>query len=156
MTETIFQVSDLANKRTEFLEAAREGGARLRDRDGTSLVMLPESRLNLLEVVARASQAVTRLGALLRRGSLPSVTDLGELAWLRPFDMDDLRVFIEELNEAIISAYADGDKAILDQCLQSWRVTAQQLEDPLRRSVLLGHRGPDDYVDAPRPSDDTQ
>src|ERR1051326_2277908 len=36
MNTPIFQVSDLANKRTEFIEAAREGRARLRDRDGTS------------------------------------------------------------------------------------------------------------------------
>ena len=156
MAAPIFQVSDLANKRTEFLDAARGGCARLRDRDGTSLVMLPESRLDLLEVIAQASNATTRISALLRRDTRPTVAELGDLAWLRPFDMDDLRSFVEELDEAIISAYADGDKSIVDECLRAWRITAQQLEDPLRRSVLLGHRSQGDYVEAPRPADDSE
>lgn len=156
MAGPIFQVSDLANKRVEFLEAARGEGARLRDRDGTSLVMLPESRLELLEGLAQASQATTRVSALLRRGTRPSVAELGDLAWLRPFDVDDLRGFVEELDEAIISAYADHDKEIVDECLRAWRVTAQQLEDPLRRNVLLGHKDIDDYVQVGRPADDAE
>src|SRR5271154_2903333 len=82
MADVIFQPTDLANKRLEFLDAARNGQARLRDKDGTSLVMLPASRLRLLETPATWWQASMRLETLLRRSDLPKARELGELAWL--------------------------------------------------------------------------
>ena len=87
MSDTIFQSSDLAgSRRTEFLDAARSGLARLRDKDGTSLVMLPESKLRLLQTLAAWWESYTRLAGLLRRSALPTPTELGGLAWLRVFD----------------------------------------------------------------------
>ncbi len=151
MTDTIFQASDLANKRTELLSAARSGLARLRDKDGTSLVMLPESKLRLLEVLSEWSRALLRLEALISRGVTPSISDLGELAWLRVFDAEDLQEFMSDLQASLVAAHADGDVATLDECLHAWRTTARQLEDPLRRSVLLGRHEPADFVEAGRP-----
>lgn len=136
--DTIFQATDLAtSKRVEFLDAARHGGARLRDKDGTSLVMMRESRLNLLELLAEWNNAHLRLEALLSRSGSPSVSDLGELAWLRVFDRDDLQAFVGELHEALVAAHADGDLTALQRVVDEWRVTASQLNDPLRRSVLV-------------------
>lgn len=155
MSDTIYQTSDLAgSKRTEFLDAARGGLARLRDKDGTSLVMLPESRLRLLETLTAWWQAYTRLDSLLRRSALPTANELGELAWLRPFDRGDLEEFLSELHDALVAAGADEDSAALDDLLRAWRITARQLEDPLRRSVLLGEHVPEDYVEVAAPSDD--
>ena len=77
MSDIIFQPTDLANKRLEFLDAARNGQARLRDKDGTSLVMLPESRLRLLETLAKWWQAYMRLESFLRRTELPRASELG-------------------------------------------------------------------------------
>src|SRR5260370_6504510 len=132
----IFQLTDLANNRLEVLEAARRGQARLRDKDGTSLVMLPESRLQLLETLAKWWQAYMKLEALLRRSDLPRAAELGELAWLRAFDRDDFQEFVSELHDALIAANADEDTGVLDECIRAWRTTARQLADPLRRSVL--------------------
>src|SRR3979411_3310398 len=49
MSDVIFQSSDLANKRVEVLDAARAGLARVRDKDGTSLVMLPEADPDIMK-----------------------------------------------------------------------------------------------------------
>lgn len=151
MSDVIFQPTDLASKRLEFLDAARHGRARLRDKDGTSLVMLPESRLRLLETLAKWWQGYMKLESLLRRSELPKAGELGELAWLRSFDREDLQEFVSELNDALVAANADEDTAILDECVEAWRTTARQLEDPLRRSVLLGPHLPGDYVEASEP-----
>ncbi|RBQ21875.1 hypothetical protein DP939_04160 [Spongiactinospora rosea] len=153
MSDIIFLPTDLANRRTEFLEAARKGQARLRDKDGTSLVMLPESRLRLLETLSKWWEAYMKLEQLLRRKDLPKAGELGELAWLRTFDRDDLTEFLGELNDALVAASADEDTAILDECVAAWRNTARQLEDPLRRSVLLGEHRPGHYVEVTEPDE---
>lgn len=153
MADVIFQPTDLATKRLEFLDAARNGQARLRDKDGTSLVMLPESKLRLLETLAKWWQAYMRLESILRKTELPRASELGELAWLRAFDRGDLEEFVSELHDALVAANADEDTVALDDCIRAWRTTARQLEDPLRRSVLLGPHVPEDYVEATEPHD---
>lgn len=154
MADMIFQSSDLATRRTEFLDAARSGQARLRDKDGSSFVMLPERQLHLLERLAEWSQALMRLESLLRKGDPPKVSELGDLAWLRVFDLADLHEFVNELQDALFAAHADGDTSALDDCLLAWRATARQLEDPLRRSVLHAAHRPDDFVEVSAPDDD--
>lgn len=151
--DVIFQSTDLATqRRTEFLDAARSGLARLRDKDGTSLVMLPESHLQLLEELRKWSSVHLRLERLLAKPDFrPTVQELGDLAWLRVFDCEDLREFADELNEAIVAADSDSDTAILDACLQAWKTTARQLEDPLRRSILLKKGAVPELVEARRP-----
>jgi hypothetical protein len=152
MSDTIFLTSDLAKRRTEVVAAARGGVARVRDSDGTSLVMLPEGRLNLLTELANLSQALVRLEALLRRGEPPKVSELGDLAWLRSFNLNELREFADELNDALVAAHADADTAPLDDCLHSWRVTARELADPLRREVLTGSHHPGDFTEVSEPT----
>jgi hypothetical protein len=148
----IFKVSDLAQSRTELLEAARHGRARVRDTDGTGLVMLREQELVLLEQLTTWSRALSRLEKLLKLGEPPTVRELGpELAWLRAFDPDDLQEFAEELDDALVAAQADGDAAPIENAVSAWRLTARQLEDPLRRSILLGTHVETDYLDISRP-----
>jgi len=151
MSNIIFQPTDLAQKRVQVLEAARTGGARVRDKDGTSLVMLPESRLRLLEQLADWGTAGLRLEQLLARATRPTVADLGALGWLRVFDDEDQREFLDELQQALLAAHADEDLGVLDGCVLAWRTTARQLEDPLRRSVLMGHLDATDLEDVDRP-----
>jgi hypothetical protein len=151
MSNMIYQPTDLAQKRVQFLEAARAGGARVRDKDGTSLVMLPERELDLFKGLADWSAAGLRLEDLLQRPGALTVAELGELAWLRVFDREDQRAFLDELQHALLSAHADHDLAALEECVRSWRITARQLEDPLRRSVLLGQHANEDLVDVARP-----
>ncbi|TCO64247.1 DUF6247 family protein [Actinocrispum wychmicini] len=154
MSDEIFQTSDLATRRTDVVKAARAGVARVRDKDGTSLVMLPEGELDALQELADWSAAHLRLEALLRRETRPTVAELGDLAWLRVFDDDDLAEFMAELQDVLIAAHADKSAAALHTCIHAWRVTARQLEDPLRREVLLrGKLEAGDLVGASRPAD---
>ena len=154
MSDVIFQSSDLANKRVEVLDAARAGLARVRDKDGTSLVMLPEADLDLLKELNHWSVAHMRLEALLQRTPTPTVTELGDLAWLRVFDKEELTEFLDELHSALVAADADRSVNALTECVNSWRTTARQLEDPLRRSILKSSISKDDLVEVGRPEHD--
>ena len=152
MDTVIFQASDLVKERVRVLDAARAGRAVLRDRDGVGLVMLPEARLNVLEGFAKWSQTLQRLDNLLRSKREASVIELGDLAWLRVFDRADRLTFSRELHLALIAGLADDDLGPVEEVVRDWKITARQLEDPLRRSILLGSRDIADFVevDAPR------
>jgi hypothetical protein len=151
MENVIFQASDLARDRTRFLDAARAGRAVVRDKDGTGLVMLPESELVVLEGYAAWSQRLNRLSALIESERPLTAAMLGELAWLRVFDVEDLREFVDELHTALIAGLADQSLEEIEHLVRDWRITARQLEDPLRRSVLLGRDAADHLVDAAVP-----
>lgn len=154
MAAVIFQSSDLANKRVEVLDAARAGLARVRDKDGTSLVMLREAELDLLKEINHWSVAHLRLESILQRTSDPGVIELGDLAWLRVFDKEELAEFLDELNSALVAADADRTIDALNECVNAWRTTARQLEDPLRRSILTGPMVKDDLIETGRPEAD--
>ncbi len=153
MSDTIFQASDLAgSRRVEFLDAVRGGRARLRDRDGMSLVMLPEATLRLLETLTTWWESYSRLDSLVHRTSnMPSARELGDLAWLRSFSRDDIVEFLMELYDALVAASADQDAGVLESCIAAWRLTARQLEDPLRRSVLLGSHVDSHFIEVSEP-----
>lgn len=151
MENVIFQASDLARDRTRFLDAARSGRARVRDKDGTGLVMLPEAELEVLEGFAAWSQRLNQLTALVESERALTPALLGELAWLRVFDAEDIREFIGELHQALIADLADQRIDTVLATVSDWRTTARQLEDPLRRSVLLGHTAPEHLIDATEP-----
>ena len=149
--DVIYQASDLATKRREFLDAARAGRAHIRDTDGTDLVALRAHDLRVLEELAYWSAQHRNLSRLLRDAEVPGVAQLADLAWLRVFDREDLTAFLEELQDCLIAASADGDTRVLRDAVEAWRVTAQQLEDPLRRSVLFARHDPSDFEQVPRP-----
>ena len=151
-TGKIFQVSDLANNRTEFIDEARQGLARLRDKDGTSLVMMRESEFSRLQRMEELTGLLLMLEHINHLGRVPSLYELGEHSWLRVFGSEDLKEMSSELSLALIAARGDEDTRAADDCLRAWRLTARQLEDPLRRSALMSQLTSDDLVDAPRPN----
>ncbi len=137
---TIFQSSDLNQKGRAIIDAARAGWARLRDKDGVSLVMLPEERVDaLLKVVNAVANLLTIERALAHKqeGQL-DLSGFGEWTWLRVFGEDDLAEFIDEMHEAVIVAAREQSAELLEETLNRWRVTADVLQDPLRREILLG------------------
>ncbi|MGH8009314.1 MAG: hypothetical protein ACREQ3_20180 [Candidatus Binatia bacterium] len=149
MPGVIFQPTDLAgSKRREFLDAAKAGRARLRDSDGTSIVALPESELELLDQLAHWSAEHRRLTSLLDAGGPLTVAALGSLAWIRALDRDDQIAFADELQEVLILAMSMHDASSIPEVVHAWRVTASELEDPARRDVLLGRFDQQNYTDA--------
>jgi Family of unknown function (DUF6247) len=147
---TVFQASDLAGaRRREFLGAAREGGALLRDTDGFALTMVPLSQLEAITEVARtAVAALLAAGALSRGQARPA--ELGQLAWLAVFDEEDRAEFFDELRDALAVAEATRDAEPVERCLREWRTTARALSDPLAREILTGP-GDDEYAEVSRP-----
>jgi hypothetical protein len=149
---TVFQASDLAGaRRREFLGAAREGGALLRDTDGFALTMVPLSQLEAIAEVARTAVAALLAAAALGRGQARPA-ELGQLAWLAAFDEDDRAEFFGELRDALAIAEATRDAAPVETCLREWRTTARALSDPLAREILTGP-GDDDYAEVIRPEE---
>jgi hypothetical protein len=68
ITSEVFQASDLAGaKRREFIGAAREGGALLRDTDGFALTMIPLAQLEAITEVAHTAVAALLAIAVLGR-----------------------------------------------------------------------------------------
>lgn len=153
MDNIIFQASDLAKDRTKFLNAARSGRALVRDKDGTGLVMLPESELDVLEGYAHWSQVHQRVSSFLASKREATVGELGDLAWLRVFDREDIAMFASELQNSLIAGLSDRDLAATLETVAAWRTTARQLEDPLRRSVLVGATDISDFVEAAEPQE---
>jgi hypothetical protein len=152
MTGVIYTASDLDRRRREVTDTARRGLARIRDTDGTGLVLLPAGHYDVLEAVGRWHD---RLDVVERARAKPApdrvARDYGDLTWLRHLDDDDLATFISEVRAAVFVAYHDDDLTELDQLIRDWRATASELADPTRREILLGRHNPDDYVEANRP-----
>lgn len=152
LSDIIYQASDLASsKRVDFIRDAKRGGARLRDKDGSSLLFLPEVQVNALRSLTRWSQLHLILSGLLDSGTALTVTNLGELAWLRVFDEADVREFCSELHVALLAALADDQSDVVEDCVAAWRITANEMSDPLRRAVLTASFSSDDYVDPSEP-----
>ena len=146
MTSAVFQASDLAGaKRREFLAAAREGGALLRDTDGFALTMVPLAKLEAITEVARtAVGALLAVARLSRRPFRPA--ELGQFAWLAAFEDDDRAEFFDELRDALAVAEATWDAAPVELVLREWRTTGRALEDPLAREILTAP-GDEDYAE---------
>jgi len=150
MTASVFQASDLAGaKRRDFLGAAREGGALLRDTDGFALTMVPLAQLEAITEIAQIAVAALLALAVLSRGSVRPA-ELGQLSWLAVFDDDDRAEFFDELRDALSIAQATRDAAPVETCLREWRTTARALSDPAARPILTAP-GDDDYAEVIRP-----
>lgn len=73
------------------------------------------------------------------------------LSWLQVFDPEDLEEFAEELKAAVDRAVREGSWESVEETVERWRITARALEDPIRRSILLGSVSDDDFVEVERP-----
>ncbi len=134
------------------MDAARAHQARIRDKDGSSFVLLPEHRLVALETLTAVAVNLTTLErARSIRNDAIDLVDYGEWTWLEHLDSDDLAEFVTEVRESFIRAIREHDATPLVTLLDDWRTTARVLADGERRDVLLSSPALDDFVDARRP-----
>jgi len=150
METVIYQPSDLNRRYRRVLQDARAGAARIRDNDGTALVIVPERRFLALRSIAEAAANLAGLQRVLQAGRQPTLADFGAWTWLRVFDADDLQTFLTEVQEAVMLAGREESAELLQETLRSWRLTAEQAEDPVRDAILLGKHRPEDFVEAGR------
>lgn len=157
MSDTAYRPSDLRERSREILDLAKSGEARVRDSDGTTILMLPESDvLSLRRVNAAAANlaAVERIVGVMEARRLDAA-EFGEWGWLYVFDADDLREFVQDIREAIIGA-RDDSGALLDEQLTAWRTTASQADDQVIRAILRGGASEEAFVEINRPGAEVQ
>lgn len=140
-------------------EARKEGVARIRDKDGTSLLILPEERLSHVErdlELAREVLAVfvvcRAISRALQAEDLPLNTDIEGWGFLREFDASDLAELRDELSDTAFQAWLGRDLGGLRKAVRAWSTTAEVLRDDLARSTLLGTPELDAFVDVDRPA----
>lgn len=150
----VFQARDLNRQGRAMLDAARSGEARVRDKDGTSLLVVPERRFRALTAAVSATANLMAVEQMLDIGpAARSLRDYGDWTWLRIFDDEDLHEFVRDMRDALLVAGREESSALVDETLERWRITAQQLSDPRRRAILLDRESinPDDFVEVGRP-----
>jgi hypothetical protein len=123
---TIFTASDLDRKRREVLDSAKRGVTRVRDTDGSSLIM--ESAQSH-EAREEAVQWAFRLHQLDQVSDIPRdqrrVRDFGDLTWARHLDEEALTELREALWDAVLATRAEGDPAIVQAVAADWAKRAQ-------------------------------
>jgi len=152
-TDHIFQTSDLNRQGRTVLNCARAGVARLRDTDGTSIVVMSESRFAAMVTAAHAAANFMLVEERIAHGGGATLApaELGEWTWLRHLDVEDLAEFLKDVREALIVVVHESEPTQLLTALREWKATAEALADELSRSTLLGSVDADDLVPAARP-----
>jgi hypothetical protein len=145
--------ADLQDRHRALLDEAKSGAIRVRDQDGTSMLLLPEARVRALQEVATAAVNLAKVERVLESQAIDASAprEFGEWAWLEVFDSEDLREFVDDIREAISFGAREESSAQLDQELRAWRITAHRAEDPERRAILLGPFSEDDFIEVSRP-----
>lgn len=144
-TATIYTVSDLGPRYRAILdEAKRDGMARLRDADGSSMAILPESavaeadhRLAVQGRVIESMRGVLAIESALARDDddwIEATLD-GTWPWLKTIGRENLETFVADLRAVLLPALSAGDAQPIQQLLHEWRATAEIHRDPdlLRR-----------------------
>jgi hypothetical protein len=146
--------TDLQRRYRAILDEARVGEARVRDADGTNILLLPEAKVRILQEVGLAAANLAAIEELVEAlpDRRPSISEYGEWSWLRVFDVDDLREFIHDIREAVIVGVREDSTSLLDRQLKAWRTTSEQADDPLFREILAGGATEADFVEIQRPS----
>lgn len=153
MAETTYLPTDLQRRYRVVLDQAKAGEARVRDLDGTSVLMLPEIEVQTLRRVSAAAANLAAVERVLEASDVGHIDLLqyGEWTWLRVFDSEDLREFARDIREAVIVAVREGSTTVLEEQLRAWKVTAQQTDDPVLRAILQGGADEQDFVEVSRP-----
>ena len=123
---TIFTASDLDRKRREVLDAAKRGVARVRDTDGSSLVMETEQAHEAREAAAQWAISLHQLdqvAGMPRERRRPR--DFGDLTWARYLSDADLNEMRDALWDAVLATRAERNPAIVLSVAEDWMKRAQ-------------------------------
>ena len=132
-----FQASDLQRNYREVLDAARGGGALVRDKDGMNLLMAPAAdwvhhvRTWKVFVAFHQLQAVLNIPAAKRSQPL-----YGDFAWVSVLDESDQHSFVEGLLHHLLNSLGSVGNHELDEYIDSWYATAESWADPETRASL--------------------
>jgi hypothetical protein len=133
-----YQATDLARNHRDVIDAARGGGALIRDKDGTTLVMAPAAEISRTQEIADLALDLLRVEQALESTEAPrSAASYGGLAWLSVLPDDSQRRFLTEVGEELLMAASGTSLAPVGHTLADWRATAEAWADPETRDALL-------------------
>ena len=133
-----YQATDLARKHREVVDAARRGGALIRDKDGFALVMAPAEQAERTREIAEIALDVVRAAiSLVGKHEDRGAEAYGGLAWLSVLPVAARRKFFLEASEALVLAASGTSLRPLELLLGDWRATAEAWADPNTRERLL-------------------
>jgi hypothetical protein len=149
--DRVYRASDLNRRGREVLDAARETGVRIADKDGLSMLMLPES------LVVAAARASDERDALVDAYATLFDLDAGEsvaveaMRWVNRLSPEDRSEFIDELRSEIRRSVRDDDVSQLLVMLGEWKVTSTVSNQAGYLDVLNAPFDPDDFFEVGRP-----
>ncbi len=136
-TPTIaYQATDLARNHRQVFDAARNGGALIRDKDGLALLMVPaEERERERDVAGLALDLVRAALAISRHDR--SAASFGGLGWVSVLPVESQRQFLAEMSDALLVVSSGLPLRSVELLLGDWKATAESWADPEAREQLL-------------------
>jgi hypothetical protein len=125
-----YQVSDLQRQYRRIVGDARTHGALIRDKDGTTLTLVPTDVYDRATTLVGYIPTLVQLEHVLRQpGEARHVTAFGPVAWAAALDEDDLTTFVHEFADTLLVAASGGPLDAIEDLLHDWRITAEALAD---------------------------
>lgn len=132
-----YQATDLARNHREVVDAARRGGAYIRDKDGVALLMAPAEQAERTREIAEIALDIVRAAmGLVGPHEDRGAEAFGGLAWLSVLPAASQRRFVLEASEALLLAASGTSLRPLELLLGDWRATAEAWADPDTRERL--------------------
>lgn len=133
-----YQATDLARNHRQVIDAARHGGALIRDKDGTTLVMgSAEAAGRTADIADLAMDLVRAARVLLNSEREHGPEEYGDLAWLAALPDEAQRRFFDEMGDALMVAASGTSLRPVELLLGDWRATAEAWADPGTRQRLV-------------------
>jgi hypothetical protein len=136
-TAVAYQATDLARNHREVLDAARRGGALIRDKDGLALRLAPADELDRERDIADLALDLVRAALAIFAGGAPA-SSFGDLGWVSVLPAGAQQQFFAEMAEALLLAASGVALRNVELLLGDWRATAESWADPETREQLLG------------------
>lgn len=137
-TNRAFQATDLVRNHRQVVDAARDGIAVIRDKDGMALVMTTASVLERAQEIGGTAVALVQVAqALAEPADRRTSSAYGDFAWLRPLPEDAQRRFLAEMTDRLLIVASGGRLDQLSELVGDWLATAEAWADADTREALL-------------------
>lgn len=140
MSATTYTPTDVQRRYREILDVARTGSARIRDTDGTTLVLSPAGDVEFLSGFLRHYVDHARfLSALATNAGTPSSAwaDGTPYPFVAALDDDEVQEFARELSGMLRHAAETHSLEAHEGTIAAWRSTAEIVADPAVLAVAL-------------------
>jgi hypothetical protein len=132
-----FQATDLQRNHRVVLDAARESGAVVRDKDGLLLLIQPAEVAQRGEYIAEVLWSAACLERALQiPPTMRRPAMYGSFAWISVMPEDDQKQFLTEVIDQVLISRNSGSKEKLEVFIEDWKVTALTWSDEDLREEL--------------------